>query len=204
MKEEFNNKAKTMGFLKGKQKNKTKLKTIKIINKNNHKEDLDFLKLKFRGVVFENEKIDFSKEEKEVQDLLDTKIGDHFLKIMNDEDKKKKFINTEKDNNINHQKSEECRKIIYEIMETKNLDNLILLLMTKTFTIGKKGEKKYIKFPDSTKEFEALIKNLKQYKDLNLDLNIDEYNIDRIVQNFLRISNNFSNEYLEIIKQSIK
>ena len=204
MKEEFNNKAKTMGFLKGKQKNKTKLKTIKIINKNNHKEDLDFLKLKFRDIISENEKIDFSKEEKEVQDLLDTKIGDHFLKIMNDEDKKKKFINTEKDNNINHQKSEECRKIIYEIMETKNLDNLILLLMTETFTIGKKGEKKYIKFPKSTKEFEAFIKNLKQYKDLNLDLIIDEYKIDRSVQNFLRISNNFSNEYLEIIKQIIK
>ena len=204
LKEEFNNKAKTMGFLKGKQKNKTKLKTIKIINKNNHEEDLKYLKLKFRDIIFENEKIDFSKEGKEVQDLLDTKIGDHFLKIMNDEDKKKKFINTEKDNNIKHQKTEECRKIIYEIMETKNLDGLILLLMTETFMIAEKDEKKYIKFPASTKEFEALIKNLKQYKDLNLDLIIDEYKIDRSVQNFLRISNNFSNEYLEIIKQRIK
>ena len=190
LKEDFNKNAETMGFFTGNKKDKIKLKTIKNINKNNHLEDLKFLELQFRDIIFEKEKIDFSKEGQKVQDLLDTKIGEHLQKIMEDEDKKVKFINSEKENNIQHQKSDECRKIIYEIMKTKNLDGLILLLMTDIFIISKR---RYIKFPKSTKEFEALIKNLKQYKDLNLDLIINEYKKDIIVQNFRNVSQDFEN-----------
>ena len=200
---DFNDKSEKMFITIGKKKKgqigKITLHIDKIKNNNKYSEDLEFMQTKLKDTISNNEKICYESEE--VEKLLNMKIIDYLQNIiMEDEIKKKKFIEVEKDKKKQNQKSNKCREIIFEIIKTKNLDGLILLIMTDVIKISfsKNKRPKYIKFPKSVEVFEDLIKNLKQYKNLNLDSFVDESVVNKFVQNFGNISQNFE-QHLEKI-----
>ena len=194
--EDFNDKSEKMFITIGKKKKgqigKITLHIDKINNNNNYGEDLEFMQTKLKDTISNNEKICYESEE--VEKLLNMRIIDYLQNIiMKDEIKKKKFIEVEKDKKKQNQKSNKCREIIFEIIKTKNLDGLILLIMTDVIKISFNKDKrpKYIKFQKSVEVFEDLIKNLKQYEDLNLDSFVDESVVNKFVQNFGNISQKF-------------
>ena len=198
---DFNDKSEKMFITIGKKKKgqigKITLHIDKIKNNNKYSEDLEFMQTKLKDTISNNEKICYESEE--VEKLLNMRIIDYLQNIiMKDEIKKKKFIEVEKDKKKQNQKSNKCREIIFEIIKTKNLDGLILLIMTDVIKISFSKDKrpKYIKFQKSVEEFEDLIKNLKQYKNLNLDSFVDESVVNKFVQNFGNISQKFE-QHLE-------
>ena len=198
---DFNDKSEKMFITIGKKKKgqigKITLHIDKINNNNNYGEDLEFMQTKLKDTISNNEKICYESEE--VEKLLNMRIIDYLQNIiMKDEIKKKKFIEVEKDKKKQNQKSNKCREIIFEIIKTKNLDGLILLIMTDVIKISFSKDKrpKYIKFQKSVEVFEDLIKNLKQYEDLNLDSFVDESVVNKFVQNFGNISQKFE-QHLE-------
>ena len=198
---DFNDKSEKMFITIGKKKKgqigKITLHIDKIKNNNKYSEDLTFMQTKLKDTISNNEKICYESEE--VEKLLNMRIIDYLQNIiMKDEIKKKKFIEVEKDKKKQNQKSNKCREIIFEIIKTKNLDGLILLIMTDVIKISFNKDKrpKYIKFQKSVEVFEDLIKNLKQYEDLNLDSFVDESVVNKFVQNFGNISQKFE-QHLE-------
>ena len=199
---DFNDKSEKMFITIGKKKKgqigKITLHIDKIKNNNKYSEDLTFMQTKLKDTISNNEKICYEGG-KEVETLLNMRIIDYLQNIiMKDEIKKKKFIEVEKDKKKQNQKSNKCREIIFEIIKTKNLDGLILLIMTDVIKISFTKDKrpKYIKFQKSVEVFEDLIKNLKQYEDLNLDSFVDESVVNKFVQNFGNISQKFE-QHLE-------
>ena len=198
-KDEFNSKSKGFFFVtetakENREDKKQKISTIEIENKNNIQQDLKFLDLKFLSIILENNEIDFSKESKEIAELLDMEINNYLLKIMADENKKREFIKLEKDERTQNILSNKCKEIIYEIIKKENLDGLLLLLAKNVIKIN---DHKYITFPNSTDLFAKLIKNLKGYEDLNLGLSENEMNeINEIAKNYEDICQDFKG-YLE-------
>ena len=198
-KDEFNSKSKGFFFAtetakENREDKKQKISTIEIENKNNIQQDLDFLDLKFLSIILENNEIDFSKESKEIAELLDMEINKYLLKIMADENKKREFIKLEIDERTQNILSNKCKEIIYEIIKKENLDGLLLLLAKNVIKIN---DHKYITFPNSTDLFAKLIKNLKGYEDLNLGLSENEMNeINEIAKNYEDICQDFKG-YLE-------
>ena len=177
---------------KKKKSNKKKIiLNIMIENKNEIETDESFLESTFLKIISRNNIIDKEKESDDAKKLLDMNINDYLInEIVNNENKMKEFIDSEYKNLLHNKKSEKCRKIIHDIITKKNLDGLILILITNTIKIEPQGKSKYIKFHNSPKLFVELIKNLEEYKDF--DLTKDENNeIDEKVKYFEKITRDF-------------
>ena len=177
---------------KKKKSNKKKIiLNIMIENKNEIKTDESFLESTFLKIISRNNIIDKEKESDDAKKLLDMNINDYLInEIVNNENKMKEFIDSEYKNLLHNKKSEKCRKIIHDIITKKNLDGLILILITNTIKIEPQGKSKYIKFHNSQELFVELIKNLEEYKDF--DLTKDEKNeIDEKVKYFEKIARDF-------------
>ena len=109
--------------------------------------------------------------------------------ILKNNNKKKEFIELEREFLTKYYKSNKYREIIYDIIKSKNLDGLLLSLTKKVIKIEKS---KYIKFPNSQELFEELIKTLENYSKLNFSLSDNEMNeINKSVDNFEKISAKF-------------
>ena len=162
-----------------------------IENKNEIETDESFLESTFLKIISRNNIIDKEKESDDAKKLLDMNINDYLInEIVNNENKMKEFIDSEYKNLLHNKKSEKCRKIIHDIITKKNLDGLILILITNTIKIEPQGKSKYIKFHNSQELFVELIKNLEEYKDFNLTK--DEKNeIDEKVKYFEKIARDF-------------
>jgi hypothetical protein len=129
------------------------------------KEDKKFLNTSF-------EEIDFDK----IKKLKNTNIIQKFNKlikmrkrrylkwIMKNKDRRKKFFNDEKHDQIKRCKNDKCRYLAYRIIETKNLKGMILL--TK---LTKPDRTKYIKIKKA-ENFMGAFKKLDDYKEFNLKL----------------------------------
>ena len=177
---------------KKKKSNKKKIiLNIMIENKNEIETDESFLESTFLQIISRNNVIDKENESDDAKKLLDMNINDYLInEIVNNENKMKEFIDSEYKNLLHNKKSEKCRKIIHDIITKKNLDGLILILITNTIKIEPQGKSKYIKFHNSQELFVELIKNLEEYKDF--DLTIDEKNeIDEKVKYFEKITRDF-------------
>ena len=177
---------------KKKKSNKKKIiLNIMIENKNEIKTDESFLNSTFLQIISRNNVIDKENESDDAKKLLDMNINDYLInEIVNNENKMKEFINSEYKILHHNKKSEKCRKIIHDIITKKNLDGLILILITNTIKIEPQGKSKYIKFHNSQELFVELIKNLEEYKDF--DLTKDEKNeIDEKVKYFEKITRDF-------------
>ena len=167
--------------------------TIKEINKNKSSEVLKFLYSNFIDYICEKEKITNSDENEDAKNLLKINVKDYLNNLMKINEKKEKFINLEKDEITKRQQTNKCREIIYEIIETKNFDGLIHLLITNDFTINK-----YIRFKNSTEKFVDLIRNLEKYKDFDLDLSENKKNENKKRSGcFEEVSKNFE-EHLKM------
>ena len=177
---------------KKKKSNKKKIiLNIMIENKNEIETDESFLESTFLQIISRNNVIDKENESDDAKKLLDMNINDYLInEIVNNENKMKEFINSEYKILHHNKKSEKCRKIIHDIITKKNLDGLILILITNTIKIEPQGKSKYIKFHNSQELFVELIKNLEEYKDFNLTK--DEKNeIDEKVKYFEKIVRDF-------------
>ena len=123
------------------------------------KEDKKFLNTSFKEIDFD--KIKKLKNTNIIQkfDKLITMRKHRYLRwIMKSKDRRKKFFNDEKIDQIKRCKNDKCRFLAYRIIETKNLKGMILL--TK---LTKPDGTKYIKIEDDGK-FMGAFNKLDDYK----------------------------------------
>ena len=133
------------------------------------KEDKKFLNTSFKEIDFD--KIKKLKNTNIIQkfDKLITMRKHRYLRwIMKSKDRRKKFFNDEKIDQIKRCKNDKCRFLAYRIIETKNLKGMILL--TK---LTKPDGTKYIKIEDAGK-FMGAFNKLDDYKNFNLNLTSQE------------------------------
>ena len=144
------------------------------------KEDKKFLNTSFKEIDFD--KIKKLKNTNIIQkfDKLITMRKHRYLRwIMKSKDRRKKFFNDEKIDQIKRCKNDKCRFLAYRIIETKNLKGMILL--TK---LTKPDGTKYIKIEDAGK-FMGAFNKLDDYKNFNLNLTSqDKQKIEKRIKIF--------------------